>query len=164
MGTSIIRIKSSESHDGQSYDVPDISIPKDANGKEVENVQLIICGDPAVGKTSLCDKYLTGMTNDQYLPTAINIFKGYKDIKVNGRIKKIFVSIYDVNGDLTDRKFSSLRPQWYRKGDLFIICASKNNFSSFESIDGWMAEIDSANNETPKVLVRTKCDIPDESN
>ena len=64
MGTSIIRIKSSESHDGQSYDVPDISIPKDANGKEVENVQLIICGDPAVGKTSLCDKYLTGMTND----------------------------------------------------------------------------------------------------
>ena len=93
--------------------MPELFVPHDANGKEVENVQLFICGDPSVGKTSLCEKYLTGITNDEYVPTAINIFKGFKNIKVDGVIKKIYVVIHDVNGDLTNEKFFKLRPQWY---------------------------------------------------
>ena len=128
--------------------MPELFVPHDANGKEVENVQLFICGDPSVGKTSLCEKYLTGITNDEYVPTAINIFEGFKNIKVDGEIKKIYVVIHDVNGDLTNEKFFKLRPQWYKKGDLFIICASKDNFDSFKNIDGWMAEINSVVNKT----------------
>ena len=53
----------------------------------------------------------------------------------------------------------------YKSADVFMICVSANTMSSFNNIDRWRGEIDSAGpdkQQAPKLLILTKSDLLDE--
>ena len=76
-----------------------LDIPKDpTTGKEVENISLVVCGNPFVGKTSMCNYYVKGYPDDTQPTEEGNIYAGFKPIY--GYSKEVYVTIFDLNGEI----------------------------------------------------------------
>lgn len=138
----------------------------------MRSIKCVIVGDGAVGKTSLLISYTTNTFPQDYIPT---VFDNYSttialadpsDLSAEQEVFKL--NLWDTAGQ---EEYDRLRPLSYPQTDIFIICFSVNEPSSFENvIDKWFPEIRHNTNyenmelfsscgKFPILLVGTKADL-----
>ncbi|KAG2457441.1 rho-related GTP-binding protein RhoV [Erpetoichthys calabaricus] len=116
-------------------------------------IKCVLVGDGAVGKTSLIVSYTRNGYPTEYQPTAFDIFTGL--VRVDGT--PVRVQLCDTAGQ---EEFDRLRSLCYPGTDVFIVCFSVVNPSSFQNIaEKWIPEIRTFSPSTPIILVGTQCDL-----
>ena len=119
------------------------------------NLKIIIIGDPAVGKTSLVKKFISGQfTQDYKSSIGTNIF--IKDIELDN-IGKLTIQLWDIAGQ---ERWTKMRHSYYSgaKG-VFIVgdLTRKNTFDQIEKF--WFPDVKKYCEYAPLALLANKCDL-----
>ncbi len=118
------------------------------------HVKAIIVGEFAVGKTSLCKRYATGMFKEEYKPTlGVDIFTRKIEIKDFG---SVILSIWDTAGQ---EKFRKMYPRYYKGAKYAILVYDVTSRETFESLPSWVEEINKHAGNIPIILVGNKVDL-----
>jgi len=122
-------------------------------------LKLALLGDPAVGKTSLIDKYITDSFNENYQPTlGVNIVT--KDIKLEEINSDIRLLLWDIAGQA---KYELTRMMFFQgcSGALFVY--DKTRYSTFENITSkWLEDfIKFGKPDGVYILIGNKLDLKD---
>jgi small GTP-binding protein len=124
-------------------------VPRDA-------VKLIILGNTQVGKTQLISNYIEGVFDEDGIAT-IAVDHSMKQVIVDSEAHKI--SLWDRAGQ--DRYRSIVRT-YYRGTHGVILVYDVTSQESFDSLESWFNEIESAAPAgVPVVLVGNKVDLPE---
>lgn len=123
----------------------------------MKSIKCVVVGDGAVGKTSLLISYTTNQFPEEYVPT---VFDNYCANVMVGD-EKVTINLWDTAGQ---EEYDRLRPLSYTQTDIFLICFSVVEPSSFQNVSSkWMPEI---RHHTPKdtkiLLIGTKADLRDD--
>ncbi len=123
----------------------------------MNEVKIVLVGDDGVGKTSLAVTYSTGDFPNDYIPTV-------SDTIIENQVhdgENYAISVWDtVGSDDYDR----LRPLSYPQTNLFLVCFSVTNRSSFDSVSlKWIPEISHHAPDAKWILVGTKSDLRGEN-
>lgn len=117
------------------------------------SMKCVAIGDGAVGKTSLLISFSSNSFPDDYVPT---VFDNY-NANVMWKQKTISMGLWDTAGQ---EDYDRLRPLSYPDTDVFIVCYSIVNPSSYKNVKSkWIPEIRHHCPETPVVLIGTKLDL-----
>jgi Ras-related C3 botulinum toxin substrate 1 len=120
------------------------------------SIKCVVVGDSAVGKTCLYVTYLTNEFPQGYVPT----FHGGNTINVMVDGKYVVISFWDTAGQAN---YDLLRPLSYPQTNVFLICFSIVDPSSFENVRAkWYPEVCQHCPGTPIILVGTKLDLCDD--
>jgi Ras-related protein Rab-11A len=116
--------------DSEAFPAQDV-----VDGDEKYSFKVVICGDPACGKTSTILKFTNSAFKRTYIPTVgVNVSK--KEVVVDG--KKIFLVLWDIAGQ---QKFSFIRGQFYQGAKAILILHDVTRVETFESVRGWYNDI-----------------------
>ena len=119
--------------------------------------KVCIFGDGGVGKTTLTNRYLTGIFEERYQLT-IGMDFYLKKLEINGN--KISLQMWDFAGE---EKFRFLLPSAVigAQGTIFMYDITRD--SSFESLVEWLTVFNKANKENSQevstILVGSKLDL-----
>uniref|UniRef100_A0A6B2LJD9 Uncharacterized protein n=1 Tax=Arcella intermedia TaxID=1963864 RepID=A0A6B2LJD9_9EUKA len=117
-----------------------------------ENVKLVTVGDGACGKTSLLLSYVNNQFPTEYVPTIFDNYVAYAHF--GGRV--VSVSLWDTAGQ---EDYDRLRPLSYPGTDVFLVCFSLVNRTSFQNVKTrWVPEIEHYC-PAQTILVGTKADM-----
>ncbi len=120
----------------------------------VVNLKVIIVGDFAVGKTSLCRRYATGMFAEDYKPTiGVDIFT--RRVEIEG-LGTVILSIWDTAGQ---EKFRRMYPKYYKGAKYGLVVYDITDRKTFESIREWVETIRKHAGDIPIMLVGNKADL-----
>ncbi|CAL8317874.1 unnamed protein product [Boreogadus saida] len=120
---------------------------------EPGTVSCMLVGDGAVGKTSMIVSYTSNGYPTEYQQTAFDVFSG--QVQVEGA--PIKVQLLDTAGQ---EEFDNFRALSYAHTDVFILCFSMVNPTSFHNVTKkWVPEIRAYNASAPIVLVGTQSDL-----
>jgi small GTP-binding protein len=120
---------------------------------ELNRIKIVVLGDFAVGKTSICKKYTNGIFDEKYLTTiGVEVYK--KEIPE----KHVQLFIWDIaNDDVTNAI-----PTEYLKGThAVLIVADINNRLSINNIPLHMDTILQVNENVKALIVLNKADLGD---
>ena len=116
-------------------------------------MKCVVIGDGAVGKTSMLMSYTTNIFPTDYIPTIFDNFVG----AVNTRERSYELELVDTAGQ---EDYDSLRPLSYQHTDVFLVCFSVAQRTSYENISAkWISEIKHFHPYTPYILVGTQVDL-----
>jgi Ras-related protein Rab-2A len=123
---------------------------------EESKYKFIVCGEKAVGKTSLVYRYINGKFKQSTMGTVgVDMFT--KKISFDGQ--NIGLTIWDFGGE---EKFRTLLPRYCMgtQGAMFLF--DLTNHTSFEALDNWIQIINKYIPESKKILIASKADLADQ--
>ena len=122
-------------------------------------IQIIILGNGAVGKTSIINQYIEKKFQEDHLATLGLDFAQQKYItKEDG--KEIPIKIWDTAGQ---ERFKTLTQSFYRKADGILVAFDLTDKTTFNTLHNWMDSINThADKNVPRVLVGNKIDLEDD--
>ncbi|MHA1733700.1 MAG: Rab family GTPase [Promethearchaeota archaeon] len=115
--------------------------------------KIIAVGDPAVGKTSLIQRFTQGSFNTNYIATIGAQFSRFEEVRENCYVRLFF---WDVAGQ---REFSFMRPTFYTGSKAAILVFDLTEPKSFESLSEWLAEIKKYCGDIPTIVFANKNDL-----
>lgn len=116
--------------------------------------KLIIAGDGGVGKTSLTNKYITGVFNPaQKITIGVEFF--IKDLNLDG-IGTVRLQIWDFGGE--DR-FRFLLPTYVNGANGVLYLFSITDMQTLTHIDEWLQILRSYDPKIPIMVVGSKADL-----
>nr|XP_020459389.1 rho-related GTP-binding protein RhoV [Monopterus albus] len=121
--------------------------------RDPDVISCMLVGDGAVGKTSMIVSYTLNGYPTEYKQTGFDVFSG--QVQVEGSPVK--VQLLDTAGQ---EEFDEFRALSYAHMDVFLLCFSVVNPSSFHNITKkWIPEIRAYNPSSPIVVVGTQSDL-----
>jgi small GTP-binding protein len=100
-------------------------------------VKLVLCGNAAVGKTSITMRYKEGVFKKVHEPTLAG---AYQEKKVKTKTgEEIQLNIWDTAGD---ERFRSIMPLYYRDAEIALLVFDLTDPESFKGIDYWLGELE----------------------
>ena len=116
-------------------------------------VKCVVVGDGGAGKTSLLVAFTENRFPEEHTPTVFDNFQ--TGVCVDEKL--INFSMWDTAGQ---EEYARLRSLSYPETDVFVLCFSTVNRSSFENIKSkWFCEVQHHCPEASLVLVGTKIDL-----
>ena len=126
---------------------------KNEEENEKEEINIMLLGNSAVGKTSFIIKYTEETFQDVYLSTIGIDFK-VKNITINN--KQYILSFYDTTGQ---ERFRALSFNMVKNANGIILMYDITNLSSFESIPEWIRNVREIKGKNfPIILLGNKID------
>ena len=118
-------------------------------------IKCVVVGDGAVAKTCLLISYTQNKFPSEYVPT---VFDNYAvNVMIGG--EPILLGLYDTAGQ---EEYDRMRPLSYPEANVFLICFSTVNPSSFENVKAkWLPEVKLHCPKVPILLVGTQMDLRD---
>lgn len=115
----------------------------------------VVLGDQETGKTTMIEILLHNQNSQDYTPTVFNKHRT-KFIFNNHEME---LEIWD--SAVGQKGYQRLRPLIYHGTNIFIICYSLNNETSYTNIiEEWIPDIMQYCPECPFIIVGTKSDLP----
>src|SRR4051794_33842480 len=100
------------------------------------NVKGVVVGDQKVGKTCLVIAYTTNAFPSEYIPSVVDA----TDVRVTLDGQLISLALNDTSGN---SDLDKLRPLCYPNTDVFLVCFSIADPTSFDSIKSrWLPELE----------------------
>lgn len=119
--------------------------------------QLLMVGDSAAGKTSLVLRFDQDVFSTKFVTT---IGVDYRDKNVTIRDTPLRLQLWDTAGQ---ERFRSLTSNFFGRADGFVLAFDLTRRSSFDSVKGWMRDINArAPPDVEVVLCGNKCDLEEE--
>jgi len=131
---------------------------KDTNKREWA-LKLAILGDPAVGKTSLINKYITDSFRENYQPTlGVNIVS--KDMRIEEINSKIRLLLWDIAGQ---DKYELTRQNFFQGCVGALLVYDMTRYSTFEQITlKWLEDFKKFSRpDGIHILIGNKSDLKD---
>ncbi len=124
---------------------------------QTHTIKCVVVGDGAVGKTCLLISYTTNKFPSEYVPT---VFDNYAvTVMISG--EPYTLGLFDTAGQ---EDYDRLRPLSYPQTDVFLVCFSVVNSSSFENVkEKWVPEILHNCPNSPFLLIGTQVDLREDS-
>jgi len=117
------------------------------------SIKLVVIGDGAVGKTCLLISYANNRFPEDYIPT---VFDNYV-VNITAGDQNIELGLWDTAGQ---EDYDRLRPLSYANANVFLICFSVVNPTSYENVSSkWYPEVIHFCPDVPQILVGTKTDL-----
>ncbi|KAI3389102.1 hypothetical protein SNEBB_007707 [Seison nebaliae] len=122
----------------------------------MQTIKCVVVGDGAVGKTCLLISYTTNKFPSEYVPT---VFDNYAvTVMISG--DPYTLGLFDTAGQ---EDYDRLRPLSYPQTDVFLVCFSVVNPSSFDNVkEKWVPEILHHCHKSPYLIVGTQIDLRDD--
>ena len=118
--------------------------------------KIVLLGDTAVGKTSLCARLVNG-TFDSFSEPTIGAAFLTKTVQTGDITHRL--EIWDTAGQ---ERYKSLTPMYYRKAQVALICYDSSKRNSFETAKSWYKQVtEKADQNCVKIMVGNKSDIID---
>jgi small GTP-binding protein len=140
-------------------EVPGKSRSKLLTPKQLETYvfKVIICGDYAVGKTSLVRRYTTGTFSYDYKSTlAVSFVKS--EVTIEGF--HIDLAIWDTAGQ---ERFQQMRKEYYKNARAVIFVYDLTRPETYHHVEGrWKPEVDSTVQGYTSMVIGTKSDLADQ--
>jgi small GTP-binding protein len=121
---------------------------------DILKYKVLLLGPPAVGKTSLWDRFINKSFKEDYAMT-IGVQVSTRDITFRNAIVKL--TVWDIGGQA---RFKDLRKKFYfgTEGALLIFDLTREE--TFKEIEGWLKEVnDLLPYNIPFVLIGNKMDL-----
>ena len=122
--------------------------------------KIITLGNPGVGKTSIIQRYLRNIFDDNSMST-VGIQFSYKEVKLDNN-ESINLKLIDTGGQ---ERYRAMSKSYFRNTDGVLFVFSLNNSDSFKEITEWIKMFNENNNgkdNIPRYLVGNKCDLQKE--
>ena len=117
--------------------------------------KIMMLGETQIGKTCFIRRYVTDSFSPGYI-TTIGIDFQLKVVSIKG--KTIKLQIFDTAGQ---ERFRNITKNYFQSSNGFIIAYDITSRDSFINITTWLKEVSElAPEETKKILIGTKCDLP----
>lgn len=118
--------------------------------------KILMLGDASVGKTTLSERYITGVFNPSItLTVGVDFF--IKNVKMHG--KNVKLQIWDMGGE---HRFRFLLPTYCLGSSGAIFLYDVTRPSSLESHEDWINIVKEKNGDIPIMLVGNKVDLEDQ--
>ena len=115
-------------------------------------VRCVLVGDEGVGKTSLLISYTRNRFPEFYVPTILDNLA----VNVEIRNKTYTLALFDTNSlNHNDHCLSN--------ADVFLLCFSLNDLSSFQNVEKWHSIVKLKNSTAKVILVGMKSDLREDS-
>jgi len=116
--------------------------------------KIIVCGDGAVGKTSIIKKYSENTFNENYMPTVGCNF-ATKRININGA--EVTCQFWDMGGQ---PQFRVVRQNFYRGARGVVLVFDVSRRETFENLEKWREEVNEILTDLPCIVIGNKADLP----
>ncbi|KJH41678.1 Ras family protein [Dictyocaulus viviparus] len=125
-----------------------------ATGPTERTFRVVMCGEAAVGKSSLVMRLISGK-HCANLPSTLGVDFHVKTVNVDGR--NVALQLWDTAGQ---ERFRSLCKSYFRRADGAILVYDVSSERSFIKVRDWIDTIkDSVERQIPIILVGNKCDL-----
>jgi len=122
---------------------------------EMQSLKIVLLGNPEVGKTTLCRKFMGQGFKTNYKPT-IGVDFAFKDIIWNGDNYRL--QIWDIG---SQKLFKQVRRVYYRSVCGALLLYDISNLVSFQNLSDWINEVWTYNDIgiVPVILLANKIDL-----
>ncbi len=115
--------------------------------------KILMLGSAATGKSSLAERYITGVFNpDIKLTVGVDFY--VKTVEVNGLLIKL--QIWDLGGE---QRFRFLLPNYSLGSSGGIFLYDITRFDTIESLNEWISIVKEKNGDIPLLLIGNKIDL-----